>query len=59
MQSVPQTLLTARHAGKLQFSEVTVDPGTGGHANIPAWLVVDAAYVSRYSIGGTPAGVTR
>ena len=34
----------------------TVDPSTGEHANIPAWLVVDAAYVSRYSIGGTPAG---
>ena len=34
----------------------TIDPNTGEHANIPAWLVVDAAYVSRYSIGGTPAG---
>jgi 3-oxosteroid 1-dehydrogenase len=34
----------------------TIDPSTGEHANIPAWLVVDAAYVSRYSIGGTPAG---
>ena len=34
----------------------TIDPNTGEHANIPAWLVVDTAYVSRYSIGGTPAG---
>ena len=34
----------------------TIDPNTGGHANIPAWLVVDSGYVERYSIGGTPAG---
>lgn len=34
----------------------TIDPSTGDFANMPAWLVVDSAYVSRYSIGGTPAG---
>ncbi len=34
----------------------SVDSNTGGHANIPAWLVVDSGYVSRYSIGGTPVG---
>jgi 3-oxosteroid 1-dehydrogenase len=33
-----------------------IDPNTGEHANIPAWLVVDSGYVARYSIGGTPAG---
>ena len=34
----------------------TIDPNTGAFANIPSWLVVDSGYVSRYSIGGTPAG---
>lgn len=34
----------------------SIDPATGAHANIPAWLVVDSGYVERYSIGGTPAG---
>jgi 3-oxosteroid 1-dehydrogenase len=34
----------------------TIDPATGTHAHIPAWMVVDSAYVARYSIGGTPAG---
>ena len=34
----------------------TIDPNTGTHAHIPAWMVVDSAYVSRYSIGGTPVG---
>jgi len=34
----------------------TVDSNTGEHANIPAWLVVDSEYISRYSIGGTPVG---
>lgn len=34
----------------------TIDSATGTHANIPAWLVVDSEYVSRYSIGGTPVG---
>jgi 3-oxosteroid 1-dehydrogenase len=34
----------------------TIDPNTGEYANIPAWLVVDAGYVRRYPIGGTPAG---
>jgi 3-oxosteroid 1-dehydrogenase len=34
----------------------SVDPNTGAHANIPAWLVVDSGYLSRYSIGGTPVG---
>jgi 3-oxosteroid 1-dehydrogenase len=31
----------------------TIDPATGEHANIPAWMVVDSAYVARYPIGGT------
>jgi 3-oxosteroid 1-dehydrogenase len=34
----------------------TIDSATGTHAHIPAWMVVDSAYVARYSIGGTPAG---
>ena len=34
----------------------TIDPATGTHAHIPAWMVVDSGYVARYSIGGTPAG---
>jgi len=34
----------------------SIDPNTGAHANIPAWLVVDSGYLSRYSIGGTPVG---
>jgi 3-oxosteroid 1-dehydrogenase len=34
----------------------SIDPNTGVHANIPAWLVVDSGYLSRYSIGGTPVG---
>ena len=33
-----------------------IDPNTGEHANIPAWLVFDSGYLARYSIGGTPAG---
>lgn len=33
-----------------------VDPNTGGYAHIPAWMVVDTRYLSRYSIGGTPVG---
>jgi 3-oxosteroid 1-dehydrogenase len=32
----------------------TIDPATGEHANIPAWMVVDSAYVARYPIGGAP-----
>lgn len=34
----------------------SIDSNTGQHANIPAWLVVDSGYLSRYSIGGTPVG---
>ncbi|WP_395729618.1 FAD-dependent oxidoreductase [Nakamurella sp.] len=34
----------------------SIDPTTGDHANIPAWLVVDSGYLSRYSIGGVPVG---
>jgi 3-oxosteroid 1-dehydrogenase len=34
----------------------SIDSNTGRHANIPAWLVVDSGYLSRYSIGGTPVG---
>ncbi len=34
----------------------SIDPNTGEYANIPAWLVVDSGYVSRYSIGGTQVG---
>ena len=34
----------------------SVDPNTGEFANMPAWLIVDNGYVTRYSIGGTPAG---
>jgi 3-oxosteroid 1-dehydrogenase len=34
----------------------SIDPNTGRHANIPAWLVVDSGYLSRYSIGGVPVG---
>lgn len=34
----------------------TIDSNTGEHANIPAWLVVDSGYISRYSIGGAPVG---
>ena len=30
----------------------TIDSNTGEHANIPAWLMVDSEYISRYSIGG-------
>jgi 3-oxosteroid 1-dehydrogenase len=33
----------------------TIDPATGEHAHIPAWMVVDSAYVARYPIGGTRA----
>jgi 3-oxosteroid 1-dehydrogenase len=35
----------------------SVDPSTGAHANIPAWLVVDSGYLSRYAIGGIPVGM--
>lgn len=31
----------------------TIDPATGTHAHIPAWMIADAAYVARYPIGGT------
>lgn len=34
----------------------SIDSNTGEFANIPAWLVVDSGYLSRYSIGGTPVG---
>ena len=34
----------------------TIDRATGTHVHIPAWMVVDSAYVARYAIGGTPAG---
>jgi 3-oxosteroid 1-dehydrogenase len=30
----------------------TIDPATGEHAHVPAWMVVDSAYAARYAIGG-------
>jgi hypothetical protein len=35
---------------------VLASGGFEWNPNIPAWLVVDAGYVARHSIGGTPAG---
>lgn len=40
------------HNCALAFAEV--DPATGGWANVPAWVVVDAQYRQRYWFGGLP-----
>ena len=39
------------------FSRVfaNIEPGTSDYANIPAYLVVDSRYVSRYPVAGHPA----
>jgi succinate dehydrogenase/fumarate reductase flavoprotein subunit len=42
------------HNCALAFAEV--DPATGRWANVPAWVVVDAQYRSRYWFGGLPPG---
>ena len=42
------------HNCALSFAEV--DPHTGGWANMPAWVVVDAQYRRRYNFGGVPPG---
>lgn len=34
----------------------TIEPSTGRHADIPAWMIYDSRYQSRYAVGGLPAG---
>jgi succinate dehydrogenase/fumarate reductase flavoprotein subunit len=47
---------TNESAHNCALAFAAIDPATGGWANIPAWVVVDAQYRQRYMFGGVPPG---